>query len=377
MSFTREKSGPLKGLRVLEMEAIGPVPWAGMMLADMGAEVLRVDRPEAADMGLKRDERFQFSARGKRTIPADVKTSQGRTLVLDLASKADVLLEGLRPGVMERLGLGPDACLARNPKLVYGRMTGWGHDGPWSQEVGHDINYIAISGALHAMGPASGPPPVPLNLIGDFGGGGMLLVSGVLAALLEARQSGQGQVVDAAMVDGTLALMAPLLGRWQAGEWSAERESNFLDGGAHFYRTYETADSRYVAVGAIEPRFYAALLQGLGLASVELPKQHDKSAWPALRERFASIFRQHTRDHWCSVFDGTEACVSPVLALPEVAGHPHLAGRGSIVNLGGAQHPAPAPRFSRTPGAIASAPGTRGGDAAAVLADWGVEVPAA
>ena len=363
-------SGPLSGIRVLEMEAIGPVPWAGMMLADMGADVLRIDRPSAADMGLARDERFEFNARGKRTAQADVKTAEGRDAVLALVSRADVLLEGLRPGVMERLGLGPDACLARNPALVYGRMTGWGQTGPLAQAVGHDINYIATTGVLHALGAADGAPPVPLNLVGDFGGGGMLLVAGVLAALLEARGSGRGQVVDAAMVDGSLALMAPLLGRWQAGDWQDRREANLLDGGAHFYRSYETADGRYVAVGAIEPRFYAALLEGLGLSGEQLPEQHDRAAWPGMRERFAALFRRHSRDHWRAVFEGTEACVSPVLSLSELGAHPHLAERGSFVEVDGALHPAPAPRFSRTPGAIGGPPARRGADMAQALAAW-------
>lgn len=367
------KSGPLCGLRVLEMEAIGPVPWAGMMLADMGADVVRVDRSEAQHMGMRRDERFQFTGRGKRSVLADVKQAAGRERVLDLARRADVLLEGLRPGVMERLGLGPDACLSRNPKLVYGRMTGWGQSGPQAADVGHDINYIATAGALHAIGPGEGPPAVPLNLIGDFGGGGMLLLTGVLAALLHVRAGGPGQVVDAAMVDGVLALMTPILGQWQAGEWTDARQSNWLDGGAPFYGTYATADGGHVAVGAIEPRFYAALLAGLGLAAEALPAQHDRSAWPAMRERFAAIFRRHPRAHWQAVFAGAEACVSPVLSLAELAAQPHLRQRGSFVDVDGARHPAPAPRFSLTPSAIASPPVVRGAHAEAALADWGIE----
>lgn len=367
-------SGPLTGIRVLEMEAIGPVPWAGMMLADMGADVLRVDRPEAPHMGIRRDERFQFNARGKRSIVADVKTPRGRDLVLELVGRADVLLEGLRPGVMERLGLGPDPCLARNPALVYGRMTGWGQTGPMAQDVGHDINYIATTGALHAIGRAEGPPVVPLNLIGDFGGGGMLVVVGVLAALLEARTSRKGQVVDAAMVDGCLALLAPILGQWQAGEWTDQREANWLDGGAPFYGTYAAADGLHLAVGAIEPRFYAALLDGLGLGNEQLPRQHDKAAWPAMRERFSILFRRHPRDHWLSVFDGTEACVSPVLSLSELRTQPHLAERASFVEIDGAVHPAPAPRFSRTPSRISAPPVVRGTGAEAALIEWGLSL---
>lgn len=366
------KSGPLTGVRVLEMEAIGPVPWAGMMLADMGADVVRIDRPEPPHMGMRRDERFQFNGRGKRSVFADVKTPEGRDLTLDLVTRANVLLEGLRPGVMERLGLGPDDCLAHNPALVYGRMTGWGQSGPMAQSVGHDINYIATTGALHAIGRDGEPPSVPLNLIGDLGGGGMLLVVGVLAALLEARVSGKGQVVDAAMVDGALALMAPILGQWQAGEWTDRRQSNWLDGGAPFYGTYAAADGKHVAVGAIEPRFYAALLKGLGLAGEPLPAQHDRAAWPSMRERFASVFQRFPLDHWEAVFDGTEACVSPVLSLSELTSHPHLRERDSWVELGGAMHPAPAPRFSRTPSSISRPPVVRGESSDETLADWGL-----
>lgn len=369
------KSGPLKGVRVLEMEAIGPVPWAGMMLADMGADVVRIDRPEPSNMGMQRDERFQFNGRGKRSVLADLKSSEGRDLVLDLLTSADMLIEGLRPGVMERLGLGPDDCLARNPKLVYGRMTGWGQSGPLAQAVGHDINYIATTGALHAIGPSDGPPAVPLNLLGDFGGGGMLLVVGVLAALNEARSSGQGQVVDAAMVDGSLALLAPILGQWQAGEWIDRRQSNWLDGGAPYYGTYTTADDKHLAVGAIEPRFYAALLHGLDLQAEPLPNQHDRSAWPAMRDRFAAAFRRRPLAYWLARFDGAEACVSPVLSLAEVVAHPHLAQRGNFVDVQGVLHPAPAPRFSRTPSSISSAPVVRGAGAEATLADWATHPP--
>lgn len=364
------KQGPLLGLRVLEMEAIGPVPWAGMMLSDMGADVVRFDRPEAPHMGMQRDERFQLTGRGKRSLSADLKTTGGRDLVLDLVGRADVLLEGLRPGVMERLGLGPVPCLARNPALIYGRMTGWGQHGPLAQTEGHDINYIATTGVLHAIGTASGPPTLPLNLVGDFGGGGMLLLVGVLAALHEARASGKGQVVDAAMVDGALALLAPILGQWQAGEWVDRRASNWLDGGAPFYGTYTTADGRHLAVGAIEPRFYAALLTGLGLASEPLPSQHDKTAWPQMRERFAAIFRDRPLAHWLSVFEGTGACVSPVLSLSELDGHPHLKARSSLVRANGVLQPAPAPRFSRTPSAISGEPVARGAQAEAVMFAW-------
>ncbi len=364
--------GPLQGVKVLEIEAIGPVPWAAMMLSDMGADVLRIDRPVAPDMGVAGDTRFQFTERGRRSVVADLKTAEGRQAVLCLVAKADVVLEGMRPGVMERLGLGPDACLARNPALVYGRMTGWGQTGPLSQAVGHDINYIALAGVLHSIGNAQAPVP-PLNLVGDFGGGAMLLALGVMAALLESRSSGKGQVVDAAMVDGSLSLMAAVLGRYAAGEWKDQRQSNLLDGGAHFYGTYATSDGQFLAVGAIEPRFYQALLKGLGLENSVLPSQHDRLAWPAMREKFSEIFRLNTRDHWCHTFEGTEACVSPVLSLGELATHPHNAQRSSFIEIDGLMHPAPSPRFSRTASEIAGPPVGRGIGGASALADWGFE----
>ena len=366
--------GPLSGVKVLEIEAIGPVPWAAMMLADMGADVLRIDRPVAAGTEPRQGTQFEFTGRGKRSLIADLKQPLAAQAVLHLASRADVLVEGMRPGVMERLGLGPEPCLERNPALVYGRMTGWGQTGPLAKTVGHDINYIGVAGVLHTIGSANGPPTVPLNLVGDYGGGGMLLALGVMAALLEARASGKGQVVDAAMVDGSLSLMAPTLGMWRAGAWKDERQGNLLDGGAHFYGTYATADGKYLAVGAIEPRFYAALLAGLGLDKEKLPEQLDRQAWPEMRKKFADIIAGHTRAHWCSVFDGTEACVSPVLSLEELAAHPHHQARGNFVDVGGVMHPAPAPRFSRTPGEIAGPPAQPGVGAATALADWGFDV---
>lgn len=365
-----KRSGPLTGIRVLEIEAIGPIPWAGMMLSDLGADVLRVDRPAPPDMGIERETRFEVTGRGRRSIVVDLKTAAGVEKVLSLVAKADVLIEGMRPGVMERLGLGPDACLARNPRLIYGRMTGWGQDGPLAHAVGHDINYIATTGVLHAIGPEGQPPAVPLNLVGDFGGGGLLLAYGVLAALHEARTSGQGQVVDAAMVDGSLSLLGPVIGRWQQGEWRDEREANLIDGGAHFYRTYATSDGKAVAVGAIEPRFYAALLKGLGLSGVDLPAQHDRTAWPAMRKRLAEIFIQQPRAHWATIFEGTEACVSPVLSLAEMAQNPHIRARQSLVDIGGVMQPAPSPRFSRTPGAVAAPPVERGEGGEAAQREW-------
>lgn len=367
-----KRQGPLAGLRVLEIEALGPVPFAAMMLSDQGADVLRVDRPGEPQLGVPRELRFEPTARGRRSVVADLKDPAGVERVLALVERADILLEGMRPGVMERLGLGPEQCLARNPRLVYGRMTGWGQSGPLAETVGHDINYIATTGVLHTIGRRGEPPSVPLNLVGDFGGGAMVLAFGVLAALHEARQSGQGQVVDAAMVDGSLALLAPVIGRWQNGAWRDQREANALDGGAHFYACYATSDGQAMAVGALEPRFYAALLEGLGLSGAELPAQHERSAWPAMRERFAGLFAQHTRAHWVSVFEGTEACVTPVLSIAEAAQHPHLRARNSLVELSGVLQPAPVPRFSRTPGAVAGPPVARGQGGQQALADWGL-----
>jgi alpha-methylacyl-CoA racemase len=365
--------GPLAGVKVLEMDAIGPVPWAAMMLSDMGADVLRIDRSAPPELGMNYGTQFEFTKRGQRSVIADLKQPAAIDAVLHLASRADVLIEGLRPGVMERLGLGPEPCMSANPALVYGRMTGWGQGGPLANSVGHDINYISIAGALHTMGKQDAPPAVPLNLIGDYGGGGMLLVVGVLAALLEARSSGKGQVVDAAMVDGTLALMAPVLGMWRGGGWKDQRESNVLDGGAHFYGTYATSDGKSISVGAIEPRFYAALLKGLGLEGEQLPKQHDRESWPAMRKRFAEIFARQTRDHWCRMFEGTEACVAPVLSLEELAAHPHHQGRRSFVEVDGVMQPAPAPRFSRTQSEVAGPAVERGVGGGDAIERWGFD----
>lgn len=363
-------SGPLDGLRVVEMEAIGPVPWAGMMLADMGADVVRVDRAAGKPREDQWDRRFDVTGRGKRSVEANLKTEEGRDAVMGLVERADVLIEGLRPGVMERLGVGPDECLARNERLVYGRMTGWGQTGPLAKVAGHDINYIAVAGALHGMGQADRQPMVPLNLVGDYGGGGMLLMNGVLAALLECRTSGRGQVVDAAMVDGVTALMAPFYGLWQAGAWTDQRESNLLDGAAPFYGTYETSDGGYLAVGAIESGFYVALINGLGLAQDTLGEQHDKSNWPLLRRRFAEIFRSKTRAQWVKLFDGTDACVSPVLSLSELRANDHLESRVNFVEVDGVIHPAPAPRFSRTASAIAASPPVRAEMSMDAFGDW-------
>ena len=336
-------TGPLAGLRVLEMAGLAPSPHAAMILADLGADVVRVGRP-----GEQRPVEADHLLRGRDNITVDVKQPAGRDLVLGLAEHADVFVEGGRPGVMERLGLGPDACLARNPALVYARMTGWGQTGPLAGRAGHDINYIGLTGVLNAIGHAGERPVPPLNLVGDFGGGSMFLVTGILAALWERDRSGRGQVIDAAMVDGTGVLAQLVWTMRAAGRWSEERGGNLLDSGAPFYDTYRCADGGFVAVGALEPAFYAALLDGLGLAGEELPAQYDTAAWPALRARFADAFAGRTRDAWERVFAGTDACVTPVLSFAEAPGHPHLAARGAFLDLAGVTQPAPAPRFSRS-----------------------------
>lgn len=363
-------SGPLSGLKVVELPAIGPVPHAGMILADLGADVVRVERPSGAlDMNGGASDHLM---RGKRSVTADLKSTDGKRFALDLAGKADVLLEGFRPGVAERLGVGPDQCTGGNPRLVYGRMTGWGQDGPMAQHAGHDINYIGLTGSLHAMGREHEPPPPPLNLVGDYGGGSMFLLTGVLSALWERERSGSGQVVDAAMVDGASVLSQLLWALRGAGSWSSERAGNLLDSGAPFYDSYVCSDGRYVAVGALESQFYERLLDGLGLTDEDLPGQHDRSGWPALRARFTQVFAGRTRDEWAAVFDGADACVTPVLAWDEVADHPHVAARGTFVEIDGVVQPAPAPRFSRTEPPVPAPPHQPGSDNDAVAADWGV-----
>ena len=363
--------GPLSGVRILEFEAIGPAPFCGMLLADMGADVLLVDRPEDPRLGFDRERSSDVMLRGRRSVTLDLKTAGGGAAARALAERADAVIEGFRPGVMERLGLGPDALLAANPRLVYGRMTGWGQDGPLSRRAGHDIDYIALSGALHAIGRAGGAPVPPLNLVGDFGGGGMLLGFGVVCALLEARQSGRGQVVDAAMVEGASLLTTMFWGMRAAGQWSDVRGENVLDTGAPWYDTYATRDGRYVAVGAIEPKFYAELVQRLGIGGEPLPAQYDRAGWPALRARFVAAFATRTRDEWMRVFADSDACVAPVLAFGEAGAHPHAVARESYATVGNVTQPAPAPRFSRTPGAIGGPPPERGSGGRAALADWG------
>jgi alpha-methylacyl-CoA racemase len=337
------RGGPLAGIRVVELAGIGPCPFCAMLLADLGAEVIRVDRPGPSPSLV------DLTSRGKRRVIVDLKHSQGAGVVLRLAARAHVLVEGYRPGVAERLGVGPADCQARNPRLVYGRMTGWGQDGPLAGAAGHDIAYIAVTGALHAIGRAGGPPQVPVNYLGDFGGGAMFLAMGVLAALLEARQSGRGQVVDAAIVDGTAVLQAMSYGMLAGGTWADQRGVNLLDSGAPFYDVYGTADGRHMAVGAIEPQFYARFLELLfapdGLPA-DLPAQLDRARWPELRTRFADRFASRAQEDWTKVFEGTDACVAPVLPMTEAPGHPHLAARGTYAAVDGVVQPAPAPRFS-------------------------------
>jgi alpha-methylacyl-CoA racemase len=359
--------GPLQGVRVVELAGIGPGPFCAMLLADLGAEVLAVDRPAPERPGWP-----ALFTRGRRRVAVDLRHPDGPGVVLDLAAGADALVEGFRPGVAERLGIGPEACLARNRRLVYGRVTGWGQEGPLAGSAGHDIDYIALAGALHPVGPADGPPVPPLNLLGDFGGGGMLLALGVVAALLEAGRSGQGQVVDAAMVDGAALLTTQLHELLAAGLWTDRRGANLLDGAAPFYAVYETADGRHLAVGALEPQFWAELLRRLGLDGGDLPAQLDRDGWPRLRERLAALFRTRTREEWCELLAGTDACVAPVLGLREAPAHPHNRARGTFVEVGGVTQPAPAPRFSRTPCDPPTPAASPGEHTDQALADWGL-----
>jgi len=367
-------AGPLSGIKVLEFESIGPAPFAGMLLADMGADVLVIDRPATTDLGLKRERWYDVMMRGKRSVTLDLKKKDSSQAALELLARADALIEGMRPGVMERLGLGPDEALKRNPKLVYGRMTGWGQDGPLAPRAGHDINYIALAGVLHAFGRKGEAPVPPLNLVGDFGGGGMLLGFGVACALLEASRSGRGQVVDAAMVDGASLLAAMFAGFLKAGTWSEQRGENILDTGAPWYNVYETRDGKHVSIGSIESRFFDELVSRLGLRDV--PPQHDRARWPEMRSLLEKAFKSKTRDEWCKVFEGSDACFAPVLSWSEARRDPHNKSRKSFVEVSGVEQPAPAPRFSRTPGAVRRAPPERGEGGAAALAEWGFD-PAA
>jgi alpha-methylacyl-CoA racemase len=361
--------GPLAGVKVLEFEAIGPAPFAGMLLADMGADVLVIDRPGDAGLGLKRERWQDVMLRGKRSVTLDLKSPRGAQAAIALIARADALIEGFRPGVMERLGVGPDPALEANPRLVYGRMTGWGQEGPLAPRAGHDINYIALSGILNAIGRRGGGPVPPLNLIGDFGGGGMLLGFGVVCALLEATRSGRGQVIDAAMVDGAALLAAMFSGFLAAGSWTEERGANILDSGAPWYEVYETADHKYVAIGAIEEKFFAELCERLKLR--DLPPQHDRARWPEMRQRFAETFRARTREEWCRLFEGSDACFAPVLSWSEARTHPHSAARAAYAELGNVPQPAPAPRFSRTRPELGRTPPGRGEGGRQALGEWG------
>jgi alpha-methylacyl-CoA racemase len=366
---TTPGQGPLTGVRVVELAGIGPGPFAAMLLADLGADVVRVDRPGGT--GLAIDTAYDITNRNKRSVIVDLKSPDGPARVLDLAARADILIEGYRPGVAERLGVGPEACHARNPALVYGRMTGWGQEGPLAHRAGHDIAYIALTGTLGMIGSPDEPPAVPANLVGDYAGGSLYLVVGVLAALHHARASGTGQVVDAAIVDGTSHLAAMIHGMLAAGGWQDRRGANLLDGGCPYYGTYETADGRYMAVGALEPQFYDEFLELLGVTDFASARK-DWARWDELREAVAARFKSRTRDEWTAVFEGSDACVAPVLSLREAPHHPHLAARGTFTDHGGITQPAPAPRFSATPTAVRTGPAQPGADTAEVARDWGV-----
>ena len=367
------KSGPLKGVRIVEFSGIGPGPMCGMLLSDMGANVAVIDRLEPSGLGVPRAPRFDVTRRGRRSVALDLKHPEGIACALDLVRGADALIEGFRPGTMERLGLGPDVCLKANPKLVYGRITGWGQDGPLAPAAGHDLNYIALSGALAAIGKKGEAPTIPLNLIGDFGGGGMLLALGMLAAIIEAKTSGQGQVVDAAMAEGAATLLGPFFGMLAAGVHSLERGSNLLDGGAPFYDVYECKDGGYISLGPVEGKFQRVMLERLSFDPSAFPTMADRANWPAAREMIAARVREKTRDEWCALLEGSDACFAPVLDMIEAPQHPHFKARGSFIEIDGVTQPAPVPRFSRTqpaaPGAFAG-PGLGGRD---LLLDWGFD----
>lgn len=363
--------GPLSDVKVIEIAGIGPGPFAAMMLSDMGADVLRVDRAQSVERGFDPGW-VEVLNRGRRSVGVDLKQPDGVETILRMVERADALIEGFRPGVAERLGIGPDACRARNPKLVYGRMTGWGQDGPYAQAAGHDINYIALAGALAHFGRAGGKPTPPMNIVGDFGGGGMLLAFGVVCALLEARSSGEGQVVDAAMVDGSAVLMAMTWGFRAMGIFDEHRlGGNVLDTGAPFYDTYETADGKFISIGSLEPQFYLELVEKLGMSDSELPAQMDRDSWDEMRDRFTTLFKSRTRDEWCEILERTDACFAPVLTMSEAAEHPHIKARDTVVEHDGVLQPAPAPRYSRTPGAISRRAAQPGQHTDEALADWG------
>ena len=365
--------GVLSGYKVVEFAGIGPAPMCAMLLSDMGAEVLRLDRAEDADLGVPTDAKFNLLGRGRRSVAIDLKKQEGTEAVLKLIEQADALIEGFRPGVMERLGLGPEVCLARNPRLVFGRMTGWGQEGPLANVVGHDINYIALIGALHSIGRKDEAPVPPLNLVGDFGGGGVFLALGVVGALLETQKSGQGQVIDVAMIDGAASLMTGIYGLRAAGKWTDKRGENILDTGAHYYNVYETSDGQYLSIGSIEAKFYAELLRLTGLEKDELPHQNERAEWPALTEKLAAIFKTRTLTEWNELLEGSDICYAPVLNMADAPNHPHNKERGTFVEVAGVPQPAPAPRFSRTPSAIQRPPANPGEHTEEALRDWGFD----
>ena len=370
-SSSEPPRGPLQGLRVIELAGIGPCPLCCMLLADLGADVVRIDRLEPSGLGVAMEPAFDVNARSRRSVALDLKRADGLAAVLRLVQGADVLVEGFRPGVMEKLGLGPIACHALNPGLVYGRMTGFGQTGPLAGAAGHDLNYIALTGVLHAIGPPGGKPVPPLNLVGDYGGGALYLAFGVMAALFERQRSGRGQVVDAAMVDGTASLASIFFGLQHAGNWGAPRGANLLDGGAPFYDSYETADGLHVSLAALEPKFFAHLAQALGLPEHFVPRQYDRRLWPEMRQAIADAVRQRTRDAWCALLEGSDACFAPVLSFAEAPAHAHAQARGAFVTLRGVPQPAPAPRFDRTPAAQPRPAPTPGQHTAQVLAEAG------
>ncbi len=371
MLDNKERSGPLVGLKVVELAGIGPGPFACMLLADLGADVIRIDRPADAGLGVPRGYQYELAARSRPSVAVDLKHPDGVETVLKLVENADVLVEPFRPGVTEKLGLGPDDCMARNPQLIYARMTGFGGTGPLAKVAGHDINYVSLTGVLHAIGTKDKPTP-PLNLVGDYGGGALYLAFGVMAAIYEMQRSGKGQVVDTGMIDGAASLMIPVYGLHAAGSFPDERASNILDGGAPFYDTYECADGKFVSIGSIETKFYALLLDKLGLADADLPDQMDRAHWPELKARFAEVIRTKTRAEWVEIMEGTDVCFAPVMAMSEAHTHPQNVARENFVEVAGITQPAPAPKFSRTPGRIHSPPSPPGAETESALAAWGI-----
>jgi alpha-methylacyl-CoA racemase len=367
------RKGPLANVRVIELAALGPAQFAAGLLGDLGAEVVRIDRIESAGLGVAMPPVYDFYNRSKQSLAVDLKSAEGKALVLDMIGNADILIEGFRPGVAERIGLGPDACTARNPGLIYARMTGWGQEGPLAHTAGHDINYLALTGALHCIGNAGEPPVPPLNLVADLGGGAMYLVTGVLAALHARNQSGEGEVIDVAMVDGVSNLMSQFYSFRQQGMWSLEKENNVVDGGAPFYGTYQTLDGKYLAVGAIEKKFYDQLIEGMGLDALALPNQNDRDSWPGMRDQFASIFKTKSREEWLEIFSGKEACVSPVLDMDEAMTDPHMQQREVFTQLNGVVHPSPAPRFQNNPANLDREPPAPGAQSTQLLEQWGVD----